>query len=368
MISHSRPWVTEADLAAVDAVLRSELIGEGTTTARFEAAVSRWLDVEQPGVAVSSGAAALHVALLALGVNAGDEVILPTYVCRSVLDAIRTIGATALLADVGPEWVLTPSNVTPLISARTRAIVVPHIYGIFAEVAAFRSFGVPIVEDCAQAIDRPDRWKMAGDVGVFSFHPTKCLTTGEGGLAVARDPILNERLRAVRDGGTAIRRVLAPLSSVAAALGLSQLARYDTSLARRRRIAVRYRHALGDAATTLLRRTPWDRTMHFRFVMSSDGGVDASVAAFARRGIIVRRGVDELLHRIVGESDRRFPVATELFETTVSVPIYPALSDSDIATCADAVTVWASRCLGKSVLQPGNVTSADDDGMWQETR
>jgi perosamine synthetase len=361
VIPHSRPWLCSADLDAVAAVLRSELINQSSTTANFEAAFSRWLGLDEPGVALASGAAALQVALVALGVHAGDEVILPTYVCRSVLDAVRAAGAAPRLADVGPEWVLTPSNAAPLVGARTRAIVVPHMYGIFADVASFRTFGVPIIEDCAQAVDRPERWRMAGDVGVFSFHPTKCLTTGEGGLAISRDPSMNRRLRTVRDEGGDTARVLAPLSNVAAALGLSQLARYDASLARRRVIAAEYRAALGPAAGMLLRRTPWNRTMHFRFVMSAEQGFDAGAASFARRGVTVRRGVDELLHRIVGESDRAYPMSTELFETTISIPIYPALSDSEIATCSDALAVWASSSVGRNAARSAAAKKSQAD-------
>lgn len=337
MIAHSRPWIAAADREAVEAVLRSELVAQGDATRRFEAAMSRWLAVDQPGVAVASGAAAVQLALVSLGVGAGDEVVLPTYVCRSVLEAVRSTGAQPIVADVGPQFVMTPANVASLVNRGTRAIIVPHLYGIFADIAAFRTFGIPIVEDCAQALDRPARHPVSGDVAVFSFHPTKCLTTGEGGLAVSADPHLNRQLRAARDEGLRHRRVFAPMSDMAAALGLSQLARYDEMLRRRRAIAEAYKAALGEAGPRLLRRTPWNRTMHFRFVLSSEGGIDRAGAAFAREGIVARRGVDQLLHRLEGLDDERFPMATDLFETTVSVPIYPALGDADVVTCAGAL-------------------------------
>jgi UDP-4-amino-4-deoxy-L-arabinose-oxoglutarate aminotransferase len=340
MIPHSRPSISAADTIAVTSVLRSGMIGQGAITAAFEESLSRWLELPHPGVAVASGAAALHLAVLAIGVGAGADVILPTYVCRSVLDAVRSTGARAVLADTGPEWVVTRSNVASVITPRTRAIIVPHMYGIFADVTAFRTFGVPLIEDCAQAIAPPAVWRLTGDIGVFSFHPTKCFTTGEGGVVVARDPELNDRLRSTRDGGCRTRAVFAPLSNVAAALGISQLGNYDDVLARRRQIAEQYRCALGGAASSLLRRTPWDRTMHFRFVMSDAGGVDAAAASFLREGITVRRGVDTLLHRATGKSDKLFPMAVELFETTVSVPIYPALTDAQVATCADALAAY----------------------------
>jgi dTDP-4-amino-4,6-dideoxygalactose transaminase len=343
MIPHSRPWISAADTDAVASVMRSDMIAQGATTATFEASLSRWLDLPHPGVAAGSGAAALHLALLAIGVGAGSDVVLPTYVCRSVLDVVLSTGARAVLADIGEEFVITPSNVAPLVSARTHALIVPHIYGIFADVAAFRAFGVPIIEDCAQALVRAESCRVTGDIGIFSFHPTKCLTTGEGGLAVALDPELNDRLRSARDGGRRTRAVFAPLSNVAAALGLSQLARYDDALARRRGIAEQYRLAMGGAASSLLRRTPWDRTMHFRFPISYPGGFEAAEEPFARDGVVVRRGVDELIHRLVGRPDQAFPVATHLFDTTVSVPIYPALSEDEVLACARALTVFCGE-------------------------
>lgn len=342
MVPHSRPWITAEDLDAVAVVLRSGMIGQGAVTARFEAAMSHRLGISRPGVAVGSGSAALQLALLAIGVGPGDQVVLPTYMCRSALEVIRSTGATAVLADVGPTFVVTPSTVARLLGPRTRALVVPHIYGIYADVEAFRPFGIPIIEDCAQALGGPEPWRLSGDIGVFSFQPAKCLTTGEGGLAVSNDAGLHVRLRGLRDGEARSRVVFAPLPDTAAALGLSQLHRYDSALARRRWIADTYRSALGDAADWLLRRTPWERTMHFRFPVSCPGGLDAAEADFARAGVVVRRGVDELLHRWVGEPDRAFPVAAELFKTTVSIPIYPAMSDADVTTCASALGSWAS--------------------------
>src|SRR5579872_5247891 len=144
VIPHSCPWITAEDERAVLDTLRSGLIGHAETTARFEATLAHWVGGRLPGVAVGSGAAALHLALTALDLRQGDEVIIPSYVCRSVLDAVRAVGAAPVIADVGPNWVLTPANVAERVSSRTAAIVVAHMYGIFADVNAFRQFRTPI--------------------------------------------------------------------------------------------------------------------------------------------------------------------------------------------------------------------------------
>ena len=335
MIPHSRPWITSSDTDVVSAVLRSEMIGQGKRTLEFETAFAQHLGVGHPGIAVASGSAALHLALSAIGVS-GGEVVAPTYVCRSVADAIMAAGGKVVLADVGPNWVMTPANVAPLVTDRTRAIVVPHMYGIFADVLAFHRFGIPVIEDCAQAIGMQGR-SINGDIGVFSFHPTKCITTGEGGLAIARDARMNQRLRALRDGEAGERVVFAPLTDIAAALGLNQLYSYGSALARRRSIAETYRKALGPSAIALLAHTPWHRTMHFRFPIVSDLPYADAVRAFGERGVTVRKGLGELAHRLLGQSDDQFPSAVALFERTLSVPIYPAMSAADTERCATAL-------------------------------
>ncbi len=341
LVPHSRPWITDADDRAVAAIVRSEQLATGATREAFEVAVARWLGVPNRGVAVGSGRAAVHLALLALGIGPGVEVIVPTYVCTSLLDAIRAAGATAVPCDVGPSWIVTPECVAPHLTPRSRAIIVPHLYGVFARAAAFKAFGVPVIEDFAQAFAGEGTRTLQGDIGVCSFHATKCLTTGEGGMALAIRPELAARLRAIRDGEGRLQpahgpRLFSPLSDVAAALGLAQLMRYHEGLARRRQLAFRYRAALEPHFPEVMARQPIEGTMHFRFPLSLAGGLDACVDRFARQGVAVRRGVDHLIHRELGLPDDRFPVAVELYDTTVSLPIYPALGDEDFRRCADA--------------------------------
>jgi len=338
MIPHSQPWITPEDAAAMQAALTSGFIGQGRRNEEFEQQLGAWVG-GTGGVSTASGTAALCLALRSLGCGPGDEVILPTYICRNLLQAVQSMDAIPVLCDSGPDWLVEPANVASLVTPHTKILLLPHIYGLFADIAAFRSFGVPIIEDCAQAIDVRGGHPIAGDLAVFSFHPTKCLTTGEGGMVVARDAARLDRLRALRDdiaAGSA-RRVFAPLSDLAAALGLSQLARYEKGLRRRRAQAAAYAQALEGIDIVDFNWYGRRDAMFYRFPLRIAGGLEYVATAMQAQEVTVRRGVNELLHRLLGRADAEFPQAMRHFQETVSVPIYPALTEANLARCLDAV-------------------------------
>jgi len=344
MIPHSRPWLDASDHEAIALALSEDAIAQGARVRAFETEVARYVGVSD-GVAVASGTAALLMALSALEIGSGDEVILPTYVCEAVLDAVLTCGATPVLADVGPTWGLTVESVSERVSSRTAAILVVHPFGIAMDTRSFAPFGVPIIEDACQAFGARREGDIAGTtgtIGVFSFHATKCLTTGEGGMAVSRDPDLLDRMRRLREGHSSIRgkRIAAPLSDLQAALGLSQLERYPAFLARRRELADRYFQELADLPVRLPE-TVREHSMFFRFPLAVSENVDALIREFQGHGVHVRRGVDALLHHKLGLSGVDFPQAERLYETTLSIPLYPALSDDEQRSVVKACrAVW----------------------------
>lgn len=326
VVPHSRPWIAADDRAAVDAALASDMVASGGGAKRFERAVLRHLDREAgTATATSSGTEALRLALLALGAVPGDEVILPTYCCGSVERAIRATGATPVPCDIGRHWHATAASVAPRLTARTRAVVLVSPFGILADPRPVAALGVPVVEDLCQAFP-PAGFPLHGAAAVFSFHATKCLTTGEGGMAVAREGLPAEAFAAA-----CARGAISPLSDLSAALGESQLARYPAMLARRRDLADRFFAALPAQATSRLAEVR-DRTIFFRFPILHDGDFGALQAAFLARGVAVRRGVDALLHRAAGLADDDFPGATDLFRRTVSVPLHPSLTPEETST------------------------------------
>jgi perosamine synthetase len=326
-IPHSRPWLTDADRRAVDATLGSLMIAEGDTSRKLELAAAEYLG-QAGGVATPDGTTALYVALLALGVGPSDDVAIPTYVCEAVEQAVRWTGATPVLCDVGDDWCVDADSVKHVLTKRTKAVIVVHTFGIVAEMRPIVDLGVPVIEDLAQAFgaSSPDgRAGTFGDLSIASFHATKCLTTGEGGMAFTRDERLLGRLHALKRSAHRL-----PLSNLQAALGLSQLHRYDEFLAHRARIAERYRQVIPDRF--IPPKAVLDRTMNFRFPVLVDRDVEGLMTEFATHGVLAKRGVDALLHKKDGE----FPGAESAYKRTLSLPIHPSMSSEEVDRVMDA--------------------------------
>jgi dTDP-4-amino-4,6-dideoxygalactose transaminase len=314
-------------------VLRKGALVQGAEVEALEAEVGGALGLP-PGVAVSSGTAALHLALLALGIGPGDEVILPSYVCISPLHAVEYVGATPRLADIDPsDYTLDPTAVRRLLTKQTRAIIVPHLFGFPADLDPLLDLGIPLVEDCAQALgaryrDRPVG--TLGAVGVLSFYATKLLTTGEGGMVLSRDRRLLSRIRDRRDYDERRRHVLRfnyKLTDFQAALGRSQLRRLPTMLARRAALASRYRRAWRGLPVRLPVRDDRRTHAYHRFVISSPKSARWLIGRLARLGVTARHPVFQPIHRTLRLAG--FPGTEQAFRQAVSLPIYPRLTTQE---------------------------------------
>jgi perosamine synthetase len=329
-IPHSRPWITTGDTRAVARVLRGGQIAQGDETAAFEREMGDFLDMP-PGVAVSSGTAALHLALLGLGIGRGDEVILPSYVCVAPLHAVEYVGATPRLADIEPtSFNIDPPDVRRRITRRTRAIIVPHLFGLPADLDELLQLGIPIIEDCAQAIGARYRDKAVGSFGavsILSFYATKPLTTGEGGMVMSRNRHLLARVRDLRDYDERRQHTMRfnyKLTDLQAALGRSQLRRLPTMLAKRSALAERYRRHW----TGLPIRVPAanDRRTHayHRFVISCPIAATRVARRLSAMGVTARPPIFRPIHRTLGLEG--FPGTDHAFRHALSLPLYPTLS------------------------------------------
>jgi dTDP-4-amino-4,6-dideoxygalactose transaminase len=363
LISHSRPSLGPEELEALAAVARSGQLAQGPRVAEFERAMAAWIGLSG-GVAVSSGTAALHLALLAVGVGPGDEVLIPSYVCSALWLATVRIGAVARLVDIDlPTYALDPAQVKKAVTTRTRAIIVPHPFGLPADLAKLRKLRVPLIEDCAQTLGATQAGCAVGTVGqavVCSFYATKLLCTGEGGMVLSNDQALLEKVRALRDYDE--QSALNPMAfnhkmtDLQAALGLSQLSRLPSFLKRRSEIAEEYRAAFSQLPIELPT-VPSDRThVFYRYVVRLRGKgesrshprgmaalLDTLLAHLERRGLQCRRPVFRPLHRYLGEDG--YPETERASDTALSVPIYPSLTDDDVHRVTRMLTEQLSEVL-----------------------
>lgn len=243
---------------------------EGPFVNRLEAGVAARVG-RAHGVAVCNGSAALELAVAALGIGPGDEVILPSFTIISCANAIVRAGATPVVVDCDPlTWNMDAEQVAAAVTSRSRAIMAVHIYGLPVDMDAIgrvaTRHGLAVIEDASQALGQSVRGRPCGsfgDVSTFSFYPNKLLTTGEGGMVVADDPAIAGRLRSLRNLGFREPRFVHDvlgwnfrLSNLQAAVGLAQLERLDEFVARKRRVGTQYCDLLaGTAGLQLPERT-----------------------------------------------------------------------------------------------------------------
>jgi perosamine synthetase len=201
MIPHSRPSIEADDIRAAAQVLQSRQLAQGGLVEQFERRMAAYFGLSG-GVAVTSGTAALEVALRALGIGPGDDVLLPSYVCAAPLMAIQRVGALPRLVDIELDtFNIDPAAARRTLTSKTKAVIVPHLFGLPANLTALEQLGVPIIEDCAQTIGATEQGRPVGSIGlltVCSFYATKLLCTGEGGMVLSRDESLLERARRLR--------------------------------------------------------------------------------------------------------------------------------------------------------------------------
>ena len=339
MIPHSRPSLEEDDARAVARVVLGGQVAQGPEVVAFEAEVAARLGVPA-AAAVTSGTTALELALRAIGVEPGDEVIVPTYTCDALYHAVVRAGARPVLADADSRThALSLGDVRRRVTDRTRAIVLVHAFGRAVDAAPFVALGVPVIEDCAQALGAVVNGHAAGAAGaaaIGSFYATKLITTGEGG-AVGGPAAMVARVRQAReyDEETAlVPRGNAKLTDIQAALGRSQLARLDAFIARRRAIAARYRTALAGAPCVVPEDAGAAHVYH-RFVVEIERPLDRVIGALEACGIAARRPVFRPLHR--GAGGGSYPEADRLWERSLSLPCYPTLSDAEVDTVVSAL-------------------------------
>src|SRR5581483_301487 len=266
----AEPFLGDEELRYVAECVQTGWVSSaGKFVRRFEELFAELFEVEH-AVAVSNGTTALHLALLALGIGPGDEVIVPALTFVATANAVTYCGATPVFADSEPTtWNIDPELAAAAVTPRTKAIVAVHLYGHPADLDPLLELGVPVVEDAAEAHGARYRGRPVGSlgaVGTFSFYGNKIVTTGEGGMVVTDRADLAARVRQLRDHGMdPDRRYWHPvlgfnyrLTNLQAALGVAQLEKLDAILERKARLAELYAEGLRDVPGIVLPTAePW---------------------------------------------------------------------------------------------------------------
>lgn len=364
----SRPWIGEEEAAAAADVIRSGWLIAGPRVEEFERRFAEMLGVRH-AVAVASGSSALLVAFAALGISAGDEILVPDMTFISTATAAMYLGARPVFVDIEMQsYCIDPAKLESAIGPRTKAVVPVHYAGHTADMdavlAVARRRGISVVEDAAEAHLSEYTGRMAGslgDVGIFSFTPSKPMTTGEGGMLVTNDFELAERARRIREYGDSGKFRWDSLGlnfrmpEVMGAIGLVQLGRLQQAVARRRAVADRYTSALSSSEALI---TPWVRpgsvanfqlyTLRLKLERLRIDR-DSVIAHLGDVGVTSRLYYPALHHqKVFGQcvGENRFPNASLFEETALSLPLYPALGDSEvdevIAALLDVVTRFQS--------------------------
>ncbi|MGA2908806.1 MAG: DegT/DnrJ/EryC1/StrS family aminotransferase [Terracidiphilus sp.] len=358
----SAPDITEAEVAAVTAVLRTPHLSLGPELGAFETELATYHGVGQ-AVAVSSGTAGLHLALLTMGVGEGDEVIIPSFTFVAVVNAVLQVRATPVLVELDFVTLnLDAAAVEHAISPRTRAILAIHTFGVPAQMDALQDLArrhqLSFIEDASEAIGARFGERLAGsfgDLAVLGFYPNKQITTGEGGAVLASDPAHAARLRQLRNqgrdaSGNWLDHVEPGynyrLSELACALGRVQLRRIDEILALRRQAAERYNALL--AHVPGLERPPLSlpnrELSWFVYVVRLPEGVnrDRVQAALARRGIATGRyfapiHLQPIWRASHGQEPGHFPLTESIARRTLALPFFNRVTADQQQEVADAL-------------------------------
>jgi len=361
----SRPDITDKEIEAVCAVLRSPNLSLGPKLAEFEAAFAEYIDRKR-AVAVNSGTSGLFLCMLAMGIGPGDEVITTPFTFISSATTIMMAGAKPVFADIDPENLnIDPAKIESRITDKTRAILPVEVFGNPAgldkvcEIA--RKHNLPIIEDSCEALGSALNGQKVGTFGtmsVFAFYPNKQMTTGEGGMILTNDDDLADMCVSLRNQGRAKGSVWLSherlgynfrLSDINCALGIAQLSRIEEIVAKRRQVAKWYQQMLADNARLIVPDEPAGCDISwFVFVVRLADGFsieqrDGVIEAMQAQGIQVGNyfspvHLQSFMTERYGYCRGDFPITEAVSKSTIALPFYNNLAKDQVAEVCTTLT------------------------------
>ncbi len=365
------PKFDEAEIEMLRACLNSGWVTQGPMSQKFEELIAQQHGVKY-ALVTTSCTAALHLATMALGLTEGDEVIVPAFTWVTSAHCAEYVGAKVVFADIDlATYNIDPAGFAAAITPRTRAVVVVHLFGLAAAMDEIRAIasrhGISIIEDAACAIGTTYKGKPVGglgNIGCFSFHPRKVVTTGEGGAVTTNDDAIAKTVRSLRNHGASEPQVPASegagpwtmsaydrigynlrLSDIQAAVGVAQMAKLDGLLAERRRLAACYRERLSARNDVVLPVVDPGHSYQSFVIRIANGGRErrnALMAALAERSIQTRPGTHAIpalgYYRNKYRLDpQQFPNAMVAEVTTITLPLFPGMSTSDVDSVVEVL-------------------------------
>lgn len=339
----------------------SWISSRGRFVSEFEEKFASYVGVRH-AASVCNGTVAIHVALLALGIGSGDEVIVPSLTYVASVNAITYTGATPIFADSEPRtWQIDPEDLRRLITPKTRAIMVVHLYGQACNMDEIKEIAaenrLAIIEDCAEAFGtyyKGGHVGTFGDISTFSFFGNKTITTGEGGMVVSNDKTLIERAKHLKGQGLAQYReywhdVIGynyRMTNIECAIGLAQLERADDFIRRKKLIASEYRKGLSDLPVVFQGES--EETIHSYWMVSilaSDGDTRDALRLHLEKNGIETRPLFFPVHTMpmYSRNYRRHPVAENLSWRGINLPSWPGLRNDQIVEICDAIRTFYER-------------------------
>lgn len=322
----------------LDCLSSTWISSKGPYIDRFEREFASFVGARHAAT-VSNGTVALHLALAALGVGPGDEVIVPTFTYIASVNAIKYVGATPVFVDSLPDtWQMNPAEVERRVTERTRAVLAVHLYGGACEIVQLRAIcdrhNLRLVEDCAEAIGTTLNGIHVGtfcDIATFSFFGNKTITTGEGGMVISADAETDARVRLLRGQGLASGREYwhevvgynYRMTNICAAIGVAQLERVDSIVSAKRELASSYRRLLSIEGVAFQTPVVGEASSHWMItIMLSDENLRAKVRNELRKMEVETRPTFHPAHTMpmYREADGRFPIAEQLGRCGINLP------------------------------------------------
>jgi len=363
----SAPDISEEDVQAAAEVVRSGRLALGPKTEEFERLVAEYVGVKH-AVAVSSGTAALHLIVKALGIGPEDEVLVPSFTFVASVNVILYEGAKPVFVDIEPDtYNLDPEDLENRITPRTKAIMVVDVFGHPAEWDEIsriaEKYGLKVIDDSCEALGAEYKGKKLGqfgDAAAFAFYPNKQMTTGEGGMIVTNDDQVAKLCRSLRNQGRGEMGAWLEherlgynyrMTEMSAALGVSQFRRIEELLAKRERVARMYTERLSELEwirTPVVR--PYVRMSWFVYVVTLAEGMhrDPVMKALAEEGIPTRGyfspvHLQPYVRRRLGTKEGMLPVTESVARRTIALPFHGNMTEAEV----DMVVEALKRCVEK---------------------